>query len=111
MLQIAYGLEFIAKHKIVHRDLKPDNIFILKKDKYKVYKLGDFGFSVKKELNSDTVGTPLFMSPELVMGIGYSSEVDVWAYGLIFHVLLFNKDYFMEASEKLVKEKVKNVPY
>jgi serine/threonine protein kinase len=28
MLQLARGLEFIAKEKVVHRDIKPDNIFV-----------------------------------------------------------------------------------
>ena len=30
-----------------------------------IYKLGDFGFAVKKQINQDIVGTPIFMSPEL----------------------------------------------
>lgn len=49
----------------MHRDIKPDNIFIKKEGNHKVFKLGDFGFAVKKQLNSEIVGTPIFMSPEL----------------------------------------------
>ena len=65
MYQLARGLEFIAKEKVVHRDIKPDNVFIKKEGSYKIFKLGDFGFAVKKQLNSEIVGTPIFMSPEL----------------------------------------------
>ena len=63
MYQLARGLQFIAKQKVVHRDIKPDNVFVKNEGKYKVYKLGDFGFAVKKQLNDEIVGTPIFMSP------------------------------------------------
>jgi serine/threonine protein kinase len=50
---------------VVHRDIKPDNVFNKKDGNHMIYKLGDFGFAVKKQINSDIVGTPIFMSPEL----------------------------------------------
>ncbi len=61
--QLARGLQFIGKRKVVHRDIKPDNVFIKKEGNYTLYKLGDFGFAVKKQLNEEIVGTPIFMSP------------------------------------------------
>lgn len=65
LYQLARGLEFIAKENVVHRDIKTDNIFIKKVGDKMVFKIGDFGFAVKKQLNSDVVGTPIYMSPEL----------------------------------------------
>lgn len=47
----------------MHRDIKPDNIFLKKEKAFMLYKLGDFGFAVKKQINKETVGTPIFMSP------------------------------------------------
>ena len=61
--QLARGLQFISKHNVVHRDIKPDNVFIKKEGNHTVYKLGDFGFAVKKQINDEIVGTPIFMSP------------------------------------------------
>ena len=49
--QLARGLQFISKRKVVHRDIKPDNIFIKKDGVHTLYKLGDFGFAVKKQIN------------------------------------------------------------
>lgn len=49
--QLAKGLQFIASEKVLHRDIKPDNIFIKREGDHKVFKLGDFGFAVKKKLN------------------------------------------------------------
>ena len=63
--QLARGLQFISKRKVVHRDIKPDNVFNKKQAGHMIYKLGDFGFAVKKQINQDIVGTPIFMSPEL----------------------------------------------
>lgn len=61
--QLARGLQFISKRKVVHRDIKPDNVFNKKEAGHMIYKLGDFGFAVKKQINQDIVGTPIFMSP------------------------------------------------
>ena len=96
--QLALGLKFIAKYKVVHRDIKPDNIFIKREAGHMLYKIGDFGFAVKKQINDDIVGTPIFMSPELFREEPYGSEVDVWAFGLVVHYMLFKEHYFMAAS-------------
>ena len=48
MYQLARGIEFIAREKVVHRDIKPDNIFVKKEKHHTLFKLGDFGFAVKK---------------------------------------------------------------
>jgi serine/threonine protein kinase len=109
--QLARGLQFIAKKKVVHRDIKPDNVFIKKEGVYTLYKLGDFGFAVKKQMNEEIVGTPIFMSPELFREETYGSEVDVWAYGLLVHYMLFKEHYFMENTENKVKKKVLETRY
>jgi serine/threonine protein kinase len=37
------------------------------------------------------VGTPLYMSAEILKGIAYTSKCDVWALGIIFYELLTSK--------------------
>lgn len=68
--QIVLALGHIHKRKngkILHRDIKPANIFL---DANYNVKLGDFGLA--RIMNSDseyaktTVGTPYYMSPELI---------------------------------------------
>ena len=95
----------------MHRDIKPDNIFNKKELGTMIYKLGDFGFAVKKQINQDIVGTPIFMSPELFREEPYGSEVDVWAYGLLVHYILFKEHYFMDTTENKVKNRVLNQRY
>ena len=59
--------------RIMHRDLKPANIFISSDLSLKI---GDLGLS--RSFSSETleayskVGTPLYMSPELIQDSGYN---------------------------------------
>eukprot|EP00938_MAST-03A_sp_MAST-3A-sp1_P000865 g865.t1 len=73
---------------ILHRDIKPGNVFL---DRYQNIKIGDFGLA--KELSSKStfaytnVGTPYYMSPELVNEDRYNESSDIWALGcLIFEL-------------------------
>lgn len=65
--QIAGALQHMHSKRIMHRDLKPANIFI---DNDGDLKIGDLGLS--RQLSSQTfeafsrVGTPLYMSPEVL---------------------------------------------
>ena len=60
----------------VHRDIKPENL-LFSDDTFTSLKIVDFGEakSVKKGLLSDYVGTPDYMSPEIVKGLPYDTKV------------------------------------
>jgi len=66
---------------IIHRDIKTLNIFI----KNGVLKIGDLGesrsLSEADYLSGKTVGTPMFLAPELVKHHNYDHRVDIWALG------------------------------
>ena len=76
-----------------------------------LYKVGDFGFAVNSVKNSQQVGTFPYMSPELLRGEDYGSEVDVWALGVIAHQILFGESYFIGKNEAEVKNNVLNKEY
>lgn len=56
------------------------------------YKIGDFGLAKKNKhmnmKNSSLVGTPLYMSPEILKSQSYTSKCDIWSLGIIFYELL-----------------------
>ncbi|KAG0090444.1 G2-specific serine/threonine protein kinase [Podila epicladia] len=70
---------------ILHRDLKPDNVFL---DAKKNVKLGDFGLSrtlnnPQKAFAQTYVGTPYYMSPELISSSQYDARSDIWSLGCV----------------------------
>ena len=77
---IVIGFKELVNLKIIHRDLKPENIMIHDK----VFKLGDFGFSkhvsnYKSQMLTSLVGTPLYMSPQILKQDHYTTKCDIWS--------------------------------
>jgi serine/threonine protein kinase len=68
----------------MHRDIKPANVFITGSG---TLKLGDMGLG--RQLSQESVaafskvGTPLYMSPELLKGDGYDMKSDIWSLGCV----------------------------
>ena len=100
--QLADAVAHMHEHRIMHRDLKPANIFLTAQAKVKV---GDLGlgrhFSEKTEHVFSKVGTPLYMSPEVLQGGGYDWKSDVWSLGCILYELAVLKSPFKEPGLKL----------
>ncbi|XP_042898662.1 serine/threonine-protein kinase PLK4 isoform X2 [Parasteatoda tepidariorum] len=95
MKQVVDGLKYLHSRKIIHRDLSLKNILLTKdyKTKELKVKIADFGCSTELKTLDETkktvVGTPVCMSPEVVIGTEYSFGIDIWSLGVIFYTLLF----------------------
>ena len=118
--QVLGGLAAAHKNGIVHRDLKPDNIFILNtEDRPHFVKIVDFGIS--KMLvravpgpgaagrESGTVvgtvlGTPLYMSPEQVLGqvTLIDHRTDIYSTGVVLYEMLCGRTPFEDESSAQV---------
>ena len=65
--QVCLAMKHVHDRKIIHRDIKTQNIFLTKAG---IVKVGDFGvarvMSNTKELAATVIGTPYYLSPEIV---------------------------------------------
>ena len=88
-IQICLALHHMHKKHILHRDIKSQNIFLTKND---IIKLGDFGIS--KSLNytlekaRTVIGTPYYVSPEIIQNIPYSYKSDIWSLGVLLYEMV-----------------------
>lgn len=84
---------------ILLSDLKPANILMSKGD----LKIADFGFAkanIHKNIkNESCVGTPLYMSVEVLKSSGYTSKCDIWSIGCIFYQMIHGKTPWSAKSE------------
>jgi serine/threonine-protein kinase ULK/ATG1 len=83
------GFEYMTRRDIMHRDLKPANILI----KDGKLKISDFGFARNLDQGESTilksiVGTPLYMSPQILNHQRYTNKSDLWSVGLIYYEML-----------------------
>ena len=107
-------LKYLTKRRICHRDIKPRNIMI-GTDGY--LKLLDFGCAKKIKLFSNTiVGTPNYISPEVLKGIEYSFTCDYWSVGVCCYFIYFGylpfgdkSDNVMQIYKEIIKGKI-NIP-
>ncbi|XP_064629892.1 mitogen-activated protein kinase kinase kinase A-like [Lineus longissimus] len=81
------GLRYLHGLKIIHRDIKGGNILL---DGVDSAKLADFGLSKIMETSKSAhtyAGTPLFMSPEMILtsleDSGHGLKTDIWSTGCV----------------------------
>lgn len=89
LTQLCWGLQHLHARKFLHRDLKPQNV-LLTYDRRVL--LADFGVVGKLENSEDlrgtVIGTPAFMSPEMLEGKRYGCKTDIWALGCVLYELM-----------------------
>jgi len=106
LIQAGRAIDFIHTKKIIHRDIKPENINL---DRAGKVKLMDFGIAKSEGIALTragfTLGTPYYMAPEQVLGQPLTTQVDVYAFGiLIFEVLTGLKPITGESVEKIFNQ-------
>ena len=107
--QICLAIKHIHEKKIIHRDLKSGNIFLMKNG---LVKLGDFGIAKGFQKTIDKaktmVGTPYYLSPEILESKPYDSKSDIWALGVLLYEMMtfkmpFNANSFPMLSVKIMR--------
>ena len=100
---VARGLGWAHQQGILHLDVKPANIWVPERAgtaRFDEAKLIDF--SVLAKIETDTgrtqagsiVGTPYYMSPEQMRGLGLTAAADVFSLGLVMYEMLAGRRPF-----------------
>ena len=111
-IQICLALYHMHKKHILHRDLKSQNVFLTKTG---MIKLGDFGLSKSLDFTlakaRSILGTPYYLSPELIQNIPYSYKSDIWALGVLLYEMTTLKMPFDAPNLPMLAFKIQKGEY
>jgi eukaryotic-like serine/threonine-protein kinase len=92
-VEVARGLAHAHAEGVVHRDLKPSNVFVTAKGQVKIL---DFGMAHAFGRRRLSGGTPAYMAPEQWTDEPEDERTDVFALGVMLHVMLSGEYPFPE---------------
>tara|TARA_B110001452_G_scaffold214796_1_gene185792 strand:+ start:729 stop:1808 length:1080 start_codon:yes stop_codon:yes gene_type:complete len=96
--QIAEALAHAHSLGVAHRDIKPENLLLVNSSEHADVKLCDFGLACVLDeagvcvRNGRVPGTISCMAPEAVREEAHGAAVDVWALGVVLHILLSGRN-------------------
>lgn len=110
--QLCLAIKHIHDKKVLHRDLKSQNVFLTQNG---IIKLGDFGIAkclnFTMEKAQTIVGTPYYLSPEIVQNIPYSFKSDIWSLGVLLYEMICLRMPFEANSLPLLSLKISRGVY
>ncbi len=98
--QAVAAVSYLHMSGLVHRDIKTSNLLLDANDNVL---LCDFGIACRvgeprKNHKSVTVGTPMYMAPEIVEGSNGDEKADIWSLGCVLYELLMLTPAFSSKS-------------
>ncbi|KAJ3195459.1 dual specificity protein kinase yak1, partial [Irineochytrium annulatum] len=97
--QILECLVLLNKARIIHCDLKPENILLKNLDSPTI-KVIDFGSACHESQTVYTyIQSRFYRSPEVLLGLPYTSSIDMWSLGCIAAELFLGLPLFPGSSE------------
>lgn len=110
--QIVNGFKALYAKNIIHRDIKPANILLHEG----TAKVTDFGFArviegdMEKSGQFSKVGTPLYMSPQILDDQKFSAKCDIWSFGMMLYEMLYGKTPWTANSPYHLFQNIKKIP-
>ncbi len=107
--QVCSALDYAHASGIIHRDIKPANIMVM--DNFRV-KVMDFGIAhVQSSSITQTgvaMGTPSYISPELLQGHEVTPATDIYSLGVVLYELLTRRKPFVAENISSLIYKIVN---
>eukprot|EP00096_Caligus_rogercresseyi_P009243 TRINITY_DN3105_c0_g1_i1.p1 TRINITY_DN3105_c0_g1~~TRINITY_DN3105_c0_g1_i1.p1 ORF type:complete len:503 (+),score=169.56 TRINITY_DN3105_c0_g1_i1:111-1619(+) len=129
--QILSAIEFLHfKLRVVHRDLKPENILLNEEMRILITDFGSAKFMDEPPSESSSildastasssssskkrvsfVGTPQYISPEVLRSKSVGPSADLWALGCILYQMVSGLPPFQSQSEYIILKKIEKLEY
>ncbi|OMJ71208.1 hypothetical protein SteCoe_30651 [Stentor coeruleus] len=98
-LQILQALRLLDRYKVIHCDLKPENILLRSSDSIDI-KVIDFGSACFYDKRIYTyIQSRFYRAPEVILGLEYSTAIDMWSFGCILIEMFTGKPIFPGENE------------
>jgi len=108
------ALQYCHNKQVAHRDLKPENLLLSSQHDDSDLKIADFGFAKKcpqKKCLLTQCGTPGYVAPEILNGIPYGTQADMWSLGVIMYILLAGYPPFNGSNQRELFRLIKKGRY
>ena len=100
MYKFLVTLDKLHSKGIIHRDLKPGNLLVKSCNDFVIIDFGISDFYVPFRKFCNKIGTRNFKAPEQLLQVkGFDYGIDIWAAGLMFGEMFFQKYPFWKPDE------------
>lgn len=115
MIQLRDALKYLLDNNIIHRDLKPQNILL---SDVRTIKITDFGLArycseknddIEEDLFSTYCGSPMYMSPEILLKHNYGLKSDLWSVGIILYEMITGHTPIHAKNLEQLKTKINTI--
>jgi len=93
------AINYLHQNKIIYRDFKMENIMVCENGYIKIVDFGTAKILKDEDRTTTIIGTPHYMAPELIMGEGYSFQIDYWSIAVCIYEFITGKYPFGEEDD------------
>jgi len=94
--EVLKGVDYLHSQNYIHRDLKSANVMMSISGEIKII---DFGLCCDLHTGprQQTLGSPYWMPPEMVMRIPHSTKADIWSYSICISEMVLGHPPFYQS--------------